>query len=228
LPAPHLVADAIADYRDDPDFVTSLARGLAVVLSFSTKRGRMTIAQVSQRTGIPRAAVRRSLHTLAALGFAAADDTGRFYLRPRVLSITHAYLSTSPLPLLAQPVLNRLGDALNEACSLAILDAIHARNRKVDPSERYDVRIGLHLGPPAGLLHIDRPSHAGASAPAELDDYLRRVKLHRFTEQTVTFPAPGAAEKVRDAAMLPASRWNRACAPRPSLCAITAGSLSPA
>jgi IclR family pca regulon transcriptional regulator len=208
LPAPYLVADAIADYGDDPDFVTSLARGLAVVLSFSTKRGRMTIAQVSQRTGIPRAAVRRSLHTLAALGFAAADDTGRFYLRPRVLSITHAYLSTSPLPLLAQPVLNRLGDALNEACSLAILDedeiaylARSTSSRIMSPA----LNVGRRL--PAYCTSIGQVMLAHLP-PAELDDYLRRVKLHRFTEQTVTSPRQLQAllKKVRDAGHAVASQ----------------------
>jgi len=54
LPAPYLMADDIAAYRDDPDFVTSLARGLAVMLSFSTRRGRMTIAQGSERTSSAR------------------------------------------------------------------------------------------------------------------------------------------------------------------------------
>ena len=108
--------------RDDPDFVTALARGLAVLLALSDKRRRMSIAQVSHRTGIPRAAARRSLHTLAKLGFVAADDARRFYLRPRVLSFSHGYLSASPVAVLAQPILDRLGESLHEACSLAMLD----------------------------------------------------------------------------------------------------------
>jgi IclR family transcriptional regulator, pca regulon regulatory protein len=187
-PAPDLLADAIADYRDDPDFVASLARGLAVMLSFHARRGRMTIAQISQRTGIPRAAVRRSLRTLATLGFAAADDSGRFYLRPRVLSISHAYLSTAPLPLLAQPVLNRLGESLNEACSLAILDegeivylARSASSRSMSPA----LNVGRRL--PAYCTSIGQVMLAHLP-PAELDDYLKRVRLHRYTEQTVTSP----------------------------------------
>lgn len=208
LPASYLMADAIADYRDDPDFVTSLARGLAVMLSFSTKRGRMTIAQVSQRTGIPRAAVRRSLHTLATLGFAAAEDTGRFYLRPRVLSITHAYLSTAPLPLLAQPVLNRLGDTVNEACSLAILDgdeiaylARSASSRIMSPA----LNVGRRL--PAYCTSVGQVMLAHLPA-TELDDYLKRVKLHRFTEQTVTSPRQLLAllKKVRNAGYAVASQ----------------------
>ncbi len=117
-----VAADTIAQLRDDPDFVTALARGLAVLLALSDKRRRMSIAQVSHRTGIPRAAARRSLHTLAKLGFVAVDDARRFYLRPRVLSFSHAYLSASPIAVLAQPILDRLGESLREACSLATLD----------------------------------------------------------------------------------------------------------
>src|SRR5881394_4026786 len=117
-----VAADTIAAFAEDPDFVTALGRGLAVLLSLSDKKRRMSIAQVSHRTGIPRAAARRSLHTLSKLGFVAADDARRFYLRPRVLSFSHAYLSTSALAVLAQPILDRLGEKLHEACSLAILD----------------------------------------------------------------------------------------------------------
>jgi IclR family pca regulon transcriptional regulator len=52
------------DALTDPSFMTSLARGLAVVRAFSDSRKPQTIAQISQKTGIPRAAVRRCLHTL--------------------------------------------------------------------------------------------------------------------------------------------------------------------
>jgi IclR family pca regulon transcriptional regulator len=53
-----------------PKFMTSLARGLAVIKAFSDHRRAMTIAQLSLKTGIPRAAVRRCLYTLKQLGYA--------------------------------------------------------------------------------------------------------------------------------------------------------------
>jgi IclR family pca regulon transcriptional regulator len=56
------------DALTDPSFMTSLARGLAVVRAFSDSRKPQTIANISQKTGIPRAAVRRCLHTLRELG----------------------------------------------------------------------------------------------------------------------------------------------------------------
>jgi IclR family pca regulon transcriptional regulator len=180
-----LFADTIGRYRDDPDFVTALARGLAVLLALSDKRRRMSIAQVSHRTGIPRAAARRSLHTLSKLGFVAADDARRFYLRPRVLSFSHGYLSASPLAVLAQPILDRLSESLREGCSLAVLDgeeivylARSSSSRIMSPAlnvgrrlPAYCTSIGLVM-----LAHLPQD---------ELNDYLARVRFHPYTEYTV-------------------------------------------
>ena len=183
-----LPAEVIERFGDDPDFVTALARGLAVLLSLSDKRRRMSIAQVSRLTGIPRAAARRSLHTLAKLGFVAIDEHRRFYLRPRVLSFSHAYLSSSPIAVAAQPILDRLGEALHEACSLAMLDgdeivylARSSTSRIISPSlnvgrrlPAYCTSIGLVL-----LAHLP---------PAEFEAYVGRTRLHPYTEHTPSTP----------------------------------------
>ncbi len=58
------------DFSGDPNFMTSLARGLAVIQAFSTRTHQLTISHVSDKTGFSRAAVRRCLYTLAQLGFA--------------------------------------------------------------------------------------------------------------------------------------------------------------
>ena len=105
----------------DPDFMTSLARGLHVIRAFSGFDQRLTIADVSRATGLTRAVVRRCLYTLRELGYAATD--GRTYsLQPRVLNLGHAYLSTAPIPIAAQPVLEELSEQLGESTSVAVLD----------------------------------------------------------------------------------------------------------
>ena len=74
--APPIVASPakrIQALTGDPDFMTSLARGLAVVQAFQERKRHLTIAQISHRTEIPRAAVRRCLHTLIKLGYATTD-----------------------------------------------------------------------------------------------------------------------------------------------------------
>lgn len=186
-----LLADTIARHGDDPDFVTALARGLAVLLTLSDKKRRMSIAQVSHRTGIPRAAARRSLHTLATLGFVAADEARRFYLRPRVLSFSHGYLSASPLAMLAQPILDRLGEALHEACSLATLDgdeivyiARSATSRIMSPNLNVGRRLPAYCTSIGHVLLAHLP-------PEGLSEYLARARFHPYTEYT-----PASVEKL--------------------------------
>ena len=187
-----VAADTIARFRDDPDFVTALARGLAVLLALSDKRRRMSIAQVSHRTGIPRAAARRSLHTLANLGFVAADEARRFYLRPRVLSFSHAYLSASPIAVLAQPILDRLGESLHEACSLATLDGDEivylvrsTSSRIMSPSLNDGRRLPAYCTSIGHVMLAHLPD-------SNLENYLARVRFHPYTEYT-----PNSAEKLR-------------------------------
>ena len=186
-----VAASTIEQFSNDPDFVTALARGLAVLLALSDKRRRMSIAQVSHRTGIPRAAARRSLHTLVNLGFAAVDEARRFYLRPRVLSFSHAYLSASPIAVLAQPILDRLGEALREACSLATLDgdeivyiARSTSSRIMSPS----LNVGRRL--PAYCTSIGHVMLAHLPQD-ELDAYLSRIRFHPYTEYT-----PGSTSRL--------------------------------
>jgi len=183
-----LAAEMIERFADDPDFVTALARGLAVLLALSDKRRRMSIAQVSHRTGIPRAAARRSLHTLVKMGFAAADEHRRFYLRPRVLSFSHAYLSASPLAVLAQPVLDRLGDTLREACSLGTLDGDEIVYLARSTSSRImspHLNVGRRL--PAYCTSIGHVMLAHLPTD-ELNAYLSRVRFHPYTEYTPNSP----------------------------------------
>src|SRR4030095_6006592 len=86
----------------DPDFMTSLARGLHVIRAFTGFARRLTLAEGSRATGLTRAVVRRCLYTLRELGYAGTD--GRtFFLLPKVLNLGYAYLSTAPMPIAAQP-----------------------------------------------------------------------------------------------------------------------------
>lgn len=71
-------------FKGDPNFMASTARGLEVIQAFTPQRPLLSISQISQKTGIPRAAVRRCLYTLSKLGFVYAEDGKNFQLRPRI------------------------------------------------------------------------------------------------------------------------------------------------
>ncbi len=171
----------------DPNFMTSLARGLAVIKAFTEQRRKLTIAQVSQRTGIPRAAARRCLYTLERMGYVDSDKH-TYALRPKILALGHAYLSSTPLAVSAQPVLDRVRNALNESCSLAILDGDDILYLARSAASRI-IAVQLNVGSrlPAYCTGMGRVLLAHLSE-RELDAYLGRVELRPFVDRTVTSP----------------------------------------
>ena len=192
-------AREIEAYAGDPNFMMTLARGLAVVRAFTQQRRRPTIAQLSMKTGIPRAAVRRCLYTLSQLGYVASDDGRSFALRPRVLALGHAYLTSSPLAASAQPILDQVSDAVHESCSMAILEGDEilyiARSRTSTRIMSIDLGVGSRL--PAFCTSMGRVLLAGL-ATKDLAAYFARVRLAPYTNRTVT--APDKVRQLIDAA----------------------------
>src|SRR2546425_12502244 len=87
--------------------VQALANGLRAIESFESDR-RLTLSEVAARAGLTRAAARRYLHTLCTLGYAEHDGK-HFHLTPRVMKLGYAFMSATPLPNLAQPLLEQVG-----------------------------------------------------------------------------------------------------------------------
>lgn len=106
---------------DNGSHVQSFARGLSVIRSFDRTHPRMTRGQLSEQTGLPRATVRRLLQTLVSMDYAETDGTS-FWLTPQILELGHSYLSSSPLPDIAQRHLEELSRRTNQPSSMSILD----------------------------------------------------------------------------------------------------------
>ena len=178
-------AAQIDGFSGDPNFMTSLARGLAVIQAFSNRRDPLTISHVSSKTGFSRAAVRRCLYTLAQLGFAGSDDGRHFFLRPRILALGHSYISSMPLAAAAQPVLERISHLLHESCSIAALDGVdivYVARANVTRIMSIDLRVGSRL--PAYCTSMGRVLLANLP-PEELESYLSRAELARRTGRTI-------------------------------------------
>jgi IclR family pca regulon transcriptional regulator len=173
------------DALTDPSFMTSLARGLAVVQAFSDSRKPQTIAQISQKTGIPRAAVRRCLYTLQQLGYVDAE-LNNFSLRPKVLTLGYSYLSSTPLTVSSQPYLNAISQQLGESCSLAVFEDGEVLYVARSAASRV-MSVALNTGSrlPAYCTSLGRVMLAHL-APAELDDYFAKARLKPMTDKTVT------------------------------------------
>ena len=186
-PAPHRPTRAEdALYRaGDPDFMTSLARGLHVIRAFAGLDCRLTIADVSRATGLTRAVVRRCLYTLRELGYAASDGRS-FYLQPRVLSLGYAYLSTAPLSTAAPPILQELSERIGEATTVAVLDeGAVVYVARASTARIMSVTLGVGSRLQAYCTALGRVLLANLP-PTQADALLERTELTAHTRFTVT------------------------------------------
>jgi IclR family transcriptional regulator, pca regulon regulatory protein len=167
------------------DFVQSLDRGLAVIRCFSSEHPSLTLSEVAERTGLTRAAARRFLLTLQELGYVGSSGR-QFSLRPRVLALGYAYLSSFSVAQIAQPHLEDLAEELHESCSVSVLDGddiVYVARASANRIMTIALTVGTRLPPyPTSMGRV----LLAALPPAELDAYLRDVELVALTEHTVT------------------------------------------
>ncbi|WP_432832695.1 IclR family transcriptional regulator domain-containing protein [Dactylosporangium sp. CA-092794] len=155
----------------------SLDRGLAVIRSFTGTSGRLTIADVARGTGLTRASVRRSLHTLRTLGYVGSAD-GRFFLQPRVLELGYAYLSSASIPVVAREHLVRLSERLKASCSMAVLDGSDILYVARAQTQR-TVSVSVGARTPAFATSMGRVLLAGLAGEA-LEEQLEAADRDRW------------------------------------------------
>lgn len=191
-------AAALGAHAGDPDFMLSLARGLLVLRAFEQETP-LTVSRAAALTGLPRPAARRCLYTLEKLGYVAAHD-GAWRLRPLLLSLARAYLTSTRFAQAAQPHLDQLRDAVGESCSLGILDGSEVVYIARAETQRI-IAIGLHVGSrlPAYCTSMGRILIA-ALAPTDRTKMLAQAPFPARTPFTRTGAEALAAELDRVAA----------------------------
>ncbi len=174
-------------FETSPDYVQSLARGLAVLRTFDRDLPRMSLAAVAARSGLSRAAARRLVLTLQHLGYVRAD--GRDYtLTPRVLELGYGFLGSLKLGDLAQPLMEELSHRVDESCSMAVLDGqsiVYVARVPVRKVMTVSLEVGARL--PAFASSMGRVLLSGLS-DAQLEVWLRACSLTAYTAHTVVEP----------------------------------------
>src|SRR5258705_5012526 len=85
-----------AKAASDPNYMTSLARGLSVIRAFTGANPQLSIAEVARISGLPRAAARRCLHTLERLGDVRVDRR-RLSLPAHMPALRYAVMCSIPV-----------------------------------------------------------------------------------------------------------------------------------
>lgn len=122
-PAPDR-ARKIDNGKDGPDFIKSLAKGLAVIESFDAENPSMTLSRIARKVGLSPGSTRRVLVTLTRLGYVSySENDRRFQLQARTLQLGYSYLASLPALDLLQPRLVELSAKLDESCSIMMRDS---------------------------------------------------------------------------------------------------------
>ncbi|MCZ2105131.1 MAG: helix-turn-helix domain-containing protein [Burkholderiales bacterium] len=103
----------------DKNFVESLRKGLDVLTCFDRRHTRLTLSQVARLTQSTPASARRSLSTLVRLGYMETDGK-LFWMLPKSLLVAYSFLSSRPMPALAQPLLDALAERTRESAALGM------------------------------------------------------------------------------------------------------------
>lgn len=175
------------DAARSPEFVQSLERGLAVIRAFDQEHRSLTLSDVARETGLSRASARRFLHTLVELGYVATDGR-EFSLRPAILDLGYAYLSSLTLPEIALPHLQELSQRVGESSSVAVLDGadiVYVARVATHRIMNAAIQVGTRF--PAYATSMGRAVLAHAE-PAVVDTYLEGTTLAALTPWTVTEP----------------------------------------
>jgi IclR family pca regulon transcriptional regulator len=171
----------------DPEYLSTLERGLSVLRAFDQAHPEMALSEVAVVTGLSPAVARRCLNTLVALGYVAQIGR-RFLLRPEVLAFGSAYLSSMNIEQVAVPPLQALRDQTGDSASLAvrsgrdILYVCHIpTNRRIRLGAAVGTRFPLHATSMGKVLLAFQGDHA-------IDNFVAEAPLARLTERTVTEP----------------------------------------
>ena len=171
------------------DFISGISKGMAILDCYGSERHRLNISIAAEKTGMTRAAARRHLLTLEYLGYLEFDGH-YYYLSPKILKFSGAYLSGSQLPKICQPLLNLLTTQTSLIYSVMVLDGFEAITIARSAAHQQTDRVnpyGLHLG-------NRLPAHATSAgkillAYLDLEEqkkWLEKYPLKRLTKFSCT------------------------------------------
>ncbi len=170
--------------EDNKEFLSTLARGLAVIKSFDRHNQSMTLTEVAHKNDMSRASARRFLLTLKTLGYVNLKDK-KFSLTAKILELGRSFLETFNLTDTIIPYMEELSSNFDESCSAAILDGqdIVYIARIRTGSTPLSLQVGERL--PAYATSAGRVL-LSALSEEQLDAFLEQVELKKLTPNTIS------------------------------------------
>ncbi|NRF68720.1 IclR family transcriptional regulator [Aquincola sp. S2] len=152
--------------RNDPDFVTAVARGFAILRCF--KRGERALGNkdLATRTGMPRSTIARLTHTLTELGYLDFQPSiEKYSLGLAVVQFSVNYLAGLDVREIARPLMQQLATDMRATVTLAAPQAEHMVFLEVvHGNPTFALRVGVGERVPRGTTAVGRACLAAFDA----------------------------------------------------------------
>ncbi|HEV8688749.1 MAG TPA: IclR family transcriptional regulator [Ideonella sp.] len=167
--------------RNDPDFITALARGLAVLRCYRGGEKVLGNKDLAQRTGLPRSTIARLTHTLTELGYLEFQpDIEKYALGLAVLNFSAAYLGGLDVREIARPLMQALANEVGATVTLAAAQSQHMVFLEVaHGNPTFALRVGVGERVPRGTTAVGRACMAAApmsERPSKLAEFHRLLR----------------------------------------------------
>jgi DNA-binding IclR family transcriptional regulator len=167
-----LLTDDIRDVRlkaahrrreaGDRQFITALARGLAILRCFRVGEVYLSNQELARRSGLAKPTVSRLTYTLTRMAFLNYSPAREEYaLGPGVLVLGHTYLAAMRVREIARPLLQTLADTVQATVTMGEHDGLHMVVVEVchgSPTYRLRVEVGERV--PRNITALGRASLA--------------------------------------------------------------------
>lgn len=171
-------------------WVEALFQGMAVLRAFDGEHRGLTLTEIAQKLGWSRTKPYRYVYTLEQMGYLARQEGTKRY-RPTSLTMTlgYSYLSGLSLLELAQPVLDRLKNALGASVHMGILEqgeVVYIASARVSVVPAVNIHVGSRVPPYVTSL--------GRALLSQMDDeqvdaLIGKAELPASTARSITEPA---------------------------------------
>ena len=130
----------------DRQFITALARGLAILRCFRVGELYLSNQELARRSGLAKPTVTRLTYTLTRMAFLTYSPAREEYaLGPGVLVLGHTYLTALRVREIARPMMQTLADTVQATITMGEHDGLHMVVVEVchgSPTYRLRVEVG--------------------------------------------------------------------------------------
>jgi len=172
---------------EDKNRIQSFGRMMDILGSFTTVARALSLAQIAQSAGLPRATTHRMLTALREIGFIQQEArSGLYSLGIRLFELGSLALTNMDLLREAKPFMDRLSRLANESVHLGVFDGYNVIVvEREDPQERVSARsLGGTESAPAYCTSVGKAVLAFQGA--EVIDRIVAAGMKPFTANTLT------------------------------------------